>query len=279
MPRIPIDDPDDERIRNYMGLRDHVLRQLKERPGGEMAGVFMAEGDLVVERALAAGHRLQSILIDGARRQPLPATIGEDVPVYAAAENVLQRITGYHLHRGCIACFDRPSDPRIETVLESAQRVVVLENCNNPTNLGIVIRSAVGLGMDALLLDPSSSDPYYRRASRVAMGEVFALPWARTATLPAGLGPLRAAGFTIVALTPSPEATPLPELQLAASDKVALLLGAEGPGITDESLATADVLVRIPMHRGVDSLNLGVAAAVACYALGDGRSGERVTGD
>lgn len=265
--RIPIDDPDDPRIREFMGLRDHVLRQLRERPGGEMAGVFMTEGDLVVERALKAGHDLRAILVDGKRTQPLPDAIGPDIPLYAASDGVLQRITGYHLHRGCIACFNRPPEADPAEVLAAARRLVALENCNNPTNLGMVIRSAVGLGMDGLLLDPTSSDPYYRRASRVAMGEVFALPWARTEAFPAGLDTIKAAGFRVLALTPGEDSTPLQHLTIDPEEPVALLLGAEGPGLTDEALAAATDRVSIPMHRGVDSLNLGVAAAVASYAL------------
>ena len=252
-----------------MGLRDHVLRQARERPDGDMAGVFMAEGDLVVERALKAGHRLESILIDARRQHDLPEIVG-DVPVYAASEGVLQRITGYHMHRGAIACFRRPTPTDPTRLLSTALRLVVMENVNNPTNLGLVIRSAVGLGMDGLLLDPTSSDPFYRRASRVAMGEVFALPFARLDHFPGGLDPLIEAGFRVLALTPDESATPLSDLEIGPDEPVALLLGAEGPGLTAGSLAAAHECVTIPMHRGVDSLNLGTAAAVACYAICQG---------
>lgn len=268
---IPVSDPDDPRIEEFLGLRDHDLRRRRESPGGDLAGIFIAEGDIVVERAVRAGYQLRSVLIDATRTQPLPSAIGPEVPVYAAGRDVVLRITGMGVHRGVMASLDRGPDRPISDVLAHATRLVVLENVNNPTNLGVIARSAMGLGADALLLDPSCCDPLYRRASRVAMGEVFALPWARTERFPAGLDPIVDAGFSLLALTPDPIAESIDDLVFAPDDKVALVLGAEGPGLTDETMDRIGRRVRIPLHGGVDSLNVGAAAAIACYVLGRGR--------
>lgn len=265
--RVPIDDPDDERVGDYLGLRDHQLRMRRERPGGDRAHLFVAEGDLVVDRALRAGHRVKSLLVDGARTAPLPDSVPADAPVYVAGPQVLQRITGYHLHRGVLAVFHRGPERSAAEVLAPATSAVVLENVVNPTNLGVVIRSAAGLGIDAVLLDPTSADPLYRRASRVAMGEVFALPWARLPAFPAGLDEVRAAGFTLLALTPGADAVAVDDLHLPPGCRPALLLGSEGPGLPDATLDACDLRVRIPMRRGVDSLNVGAAAAVAMWAV------------
>ena len=168
-----------------------------------MDGVFVAEGDLVVERAMRSGYELHSILVDGRRSKALPDVIGDEVPIYAAGPAVLQRITGYHLHRGMLACFHRRAVPTPSEALEGATTVVVLEGINNPTNLGVILRCAAGLDVDAFLLDPTCCDPLYRRSGRVSMGEAYALPYARIGAFPAGLDPLRDGGYTIVALTPS----------------------------------------------------------------------------
>src|ERR671910_3723599 len=200
MPRVPIDDPDDPRIASFVGLRD---RELARRvPAGE-PGVFIAEGDIVAERAIRAGYRLRAVLVDATRTDPLPLGIGPDVPVYAAAPPVLQRITGLGVPRGLLGCFDRRPARSADDVLADARCVVVLEQVSNPTNLGVILRCAAGLGMDAVLLDPTCSDPLYRRTSRVAMGEGYAFPWAWVPRLPEGVGVLRGRGFRLVALTPA----------------------------------------------------------------------------
>lgn len=266
-----VDDPADPRIEEFLGLRDHELRRRREAPGGELHGIFIAEGDLVVERALRAGYRLRSVLVDATRALPLPTAIPADVPVYAAGPEVVLRITGMAMHRGLIASLDRGPDRPLDEVLGDATRAVVLENVTNPTNLGVIARSAMGLGADALVLDPSCCDPLYRRASRVAMGEVFALPWARTRRFPDGLDPVLDAGFSLLALTPDPAAESIDDVTFAPEEKVALVLGAEGPGLTEATMARIGRRVRIPLHGGVDSLNVGAAAAIACYVLGRGR--------
>jgi tRNA G18 (ribose-2'-O)-methylase SpoU len=275
VPWVPIDDPRDPRIAHFVGLRD---RELARRVGSGEPGVFIAEGDIVAERAASAGYQLRAVLVDATRTDPLPRGVDAAVPVYAAAPAVLQRITGLGVHRGLLACFDRrPPRPATE-VVAAARRVVVLERVSNPTNLGVILRSAAGLGMDAVLLDPTCSDPLYRRTSRVAMGEGYAFPWAWIPRLPGGLDVLRAHGFRLVALTPDGGAVLLDQLALNGADdrgadgrgvdRVALLLGAEGPGLSAGTLAAADVLAGIPMLGGVDSLNVGVAAGIAFWVLG-----------
>lgn len=296
MARLPVDDPDDPRIAEFVGLRERALRQGR-RPadpryplpdphgatggtGGPAAGVFVAEGDIVVERALQAGYRLRCLLVDATRRDPLPraveaaATRAPAVPVYAASPAVLRRITGLGVHRGILGSFDRrPPRPAGELLADPAvRRIVVLERVSNPTNLGVVLRSARGLGIDAALLDPTCTDPLYRRVSRVAMGEGYAFPWAVLPRLPGGLDPVREAGFRLVALTPDPAATPVDALAPGPEDRVALLLGAEGSGLSPDTMAAVDVRAGIPMRAGVDSLNVGVAAGIAFWVLGRDRS-------
>lgn len=269
-PWIRVDDPADERIAEFIGLRDADLRRRRESPDGDLAGIFIAEGDVVVERALRARYRLRSLLVDATRTNPLPADLPA-VPVYAAGPELVLKITGMAMHRGCIASFDRRPVPSPAEVLATATRVVVLENLNNPTNLGVIARSAVALGADALILDPSCCDPLYRRASRVAMGEVFGLPYAYAPRFPAGLDVVIDAGFSLLALTPDPAAESIDDLSFAPDERVALVLGAEGPGLSEETLERIGRRVRIPIHGGVDSLNVGAAAAIACYVLGRGR--------
>jgi tRNA G18 (ribose-2'-O)-methylase SpoU len=174
------------------------------------------------------------------------------------------------MHRGTLVAMARRPLPSSEEVLAAAHRVVVTENVVNPTNLGVILRSAAALGVDALLVDPTSCDPLYRRANRSSMGLGFGLPHARLDRLPDGLAPLREAGFTVVALTPAADAVDLHVLAdgLAPDERVAMVLGSEGPGLTPGTEAAADVRARIPLAVAVDSLNVGVAAGIACYVLG-----------
>lgn len=271
-PWIPVSHIDDPRIAEFVGLRDAELRRRRESADGDLAGIFIAEGDLVVERALKAEYCLRSMLVDATRTAPLPTAVPADVPVYAASPDVVLKITGMGVHRGCMASFARRPVLSVAEVLSDVTRVVVLEGLSNPTNLGIIARSAVGLGAEALLLDPSCCDPLYRRASRVAMGEVFALPYATTRPFPDGLEQVTEAGFSLMALTPDPTAESIDDLVFAPDEKVALVLGSEGPGLTEATMAAVDRRVRIPIHGGVDSLNVAAAAAIACYVLGRGRT-------
>lgn len=274
MPRLPVDDPDDPLVAEFVGLREKPLSRgrrpadpTRAVPGAGALGVFVAEGDVVVARALAAGYRLRAVLVDATRTAPLPESVPPAATVYAASPAVLQRITGLGVHRGVLASFDRRPVPAPAEVMGGAHRVLALENVSNPTNMGVILRTARGLGVGAALLDPTCTDPLYRRVARVAMGEGYALPYAFLDRLPAGLDVVRAAGFRVVALTPAAGAVPLEALAFGPEDRVALLLGAEGPGLSDAALAAADVRASITMRSDVDSLNVGVAAGIACWAL------------
>lgn len=248
----------------FTGLRDQQLRQLREGPGGDLAGMFIAEGDVVIQRAIDAGHRLRSVIVEAARTRELDFELG-DAPLYRMSEAVVHEIAAHRRYRGSMACFERPTLPAAADILHGAETALVTEHVNNPTNMGSMIRTAAALGIDALLVDPSSCDPLARRTNRVSMGAVFAVPHARLDALPTGLGPLEAAGFVTVALTLADDATPLDELQLGPDARVALLLGAEQPGLTPETQQRATHRATIPMHRGVDSLNVATAAAIAMW--------------
>lgn len=263
MPVHLITDPDDERLDDYRALTDLELRTRWEPPHG----LFIAEGELVLRRALRAGYRPRSYLVDAKRVDQL-VDLAADAPVYAATPDVLARATGFHVHRGVLASFHRSALRTAEEVLAAARRVAILEDVNNHTNIGAVFRGAAALGVDAVLLSPTCADPLYRRSVRVSMGEVFAVPYARLEPWPDALASVRAAGFTVLALTPAPDAVPVQRLTAAQRARPALLLGAEGPGLSGTALAASDVPVRIPMRRGVDSLNIAAAAAVAFWELG-----------
>lgn len=270
-----VDDPADPRLAVFMGLRDHDLRRRREAPGGDMEGVFVAEGELVAGRAIAAGYRPLSVMVDAARRDPMPPGLAADVPVLRVGPAVVSAVTGYQTHRGALVALARRPLPTPAAVLAdpAIRRVIVAEAVVNPTNMGVILRSAAALGVDALLLDPASCDPLYRRANRASMGLGFGLPHARLTGLPDGLAPLHDAGFTVVALTPAPDAVDLHAWadDLGPDDRVAMVLGSEGPGLTPGTEAAADVRARIPLAVGIDSLNVGVAAGIACYVLGRSR--------
>ncbi|WP_027347071.1 TrmH family RNA methyltransferase [Hamadaea tsunoensis] len=252
----------DERIADYRALTDVELRTRWEPPHG----LFIAEGELVLRRALAAGYVPRSFLVE-AKRTAQIADLAGLAPVYAGDADVLEEITGFHVHRGVLASFHRKPLPAPAEVLAAARRVVILEDINNHTNIGAIFRGVAGLGMDAVLLSPTCADPLYRRSVRVSMGEVFAIPYAFLADWPAGLDDVRKAGFTVLALTPSADAVPMNLLDAARRERPALLMGAEGPGLSRHALAASDIRVRIPMRRGVDSLNVAAATAVACWEL------------
>jgi tRNA G18 (ribose-2'-O)-methylase SpoU len=260
-----VDAPDDPRVADYVGLTDGA-RRMKHESG---AGFFIAEGEKVIARTAAAGYPPRSLLLSPARLADLmPAVAALDCPVYVASYDVLQAVTGFHVHRGALASFGRLPLRTPAQVLAGATRVVVMEQVTNHTNLGAVFRSAAALGMDAVLLSPNSCDPLYRRTVRVSMGQVFSVPYAFLDRWPDGIDDVRAAGFRVLALTPDEKATDLSDVVVGPDEKVALLFGAEGPGLTEEVMAASDERVRIPMSAGVDSLNVGAAAAVACWVLG-----------
>jgi tRNA G18 (ribose-2'-O)-methylase SpoU len=258
-----ITDPDDERIADYRALTDVELRTRWEPPNG----LFIAEGELVLRRAVRAGYPPRSFLVDAKRIDQLGDLDTGNAPVYAATPDVLERTTGFHVHRGVLASFHRRELPTVAEVLSAARRLVILEDVNNHTNLGAIFRGAAALGIDGVLLSPSCADPLYRRSVRVSMGEVFAVPYARADSWPGALADVRAAGFSVLAMTPAEDAVALDRLSAADRARPALLLGAEGPGLSRGALTASDVAVRIPMRRGVDSLNVAAAAAVAFWEI------------
>ncbi len=232
--------------------------------------LFIAESPKVIHRALDASYRPVSLLmerkdIDGSAREIL-ARCG-DIPVYTADDSVLANLTGYHLTRGVLCAMRRPPLPTVETILQNAHRVAVLENVMNPTNVGAIFRSAAALGMDALLLTPGCSDPLYRRSARVSMGTVFQIPWT---FLPEGRpwpALLKEQGFHTAALALTDDSISIDDPKLASMEKLALALGSEGDGLTAETIAACDDTVKIPMYHGVDSLNVAAASAVAFWQL------------
>jgi tRNA G18 (ribose-2'-O)-methylase SpoU len=265
VPVILIDDPEDPRLSDYLGLTD-VVRRVKHEPE---QGFFLAEGMPVMRRAAIAGCPPRSLLLAPNRVDDLlPELTSLVCPVYVASAEVMHAVTGFHVHRGALGSFGRLPVPAAEDVLAEAHRVLVLENVNSPTNLGAVFRSAAGLGVDAVLLSPTSCDPLYRRAVRVSMGEVLAVPYAYLDAWPDGLQLVTGAGFRLLSMTPAEDATPLDQVGVGADDRVALLLGAEGPGLTQEAMDRSHDRVRIPMAAGVDSLNVAAAAAVGCWVIG-----------
>ena len=258
---VLITDPQDPRLADYRALTDVELRTRFEAPHG----LFIAEGELVLRRALRAGYAPRSILVETKRLDQVRGIA--DCPVYHADAALLQRLTGFHVHRGVLASLHRRPLPAVADVLGAARRIAILEDVNNHTNVGAVFRGAAALGMDAVLLSPSCADPLYRRSVRVSMGEVFAVPYTRLEPWPAGLSTVADAGFTLLALTPAPDAVAIQSLSAAQRERPALLLGAEGTGLSPAAMAAADARVVIPMHRGVDSLNVAAAAAVAFWEL------------
>ena len=261
---IAVDDPGDERLAGYQCLTDAELRRRYEPDNG----VFVAEGVTVIRQLLASGRRPESVLVTPARLPALePALAPLDVTVYVAAQAVMNTVAGFNIHRGALALVARPPARPVGDVLRAARRVAVLERVNDQENMGSLFRNAAAFGVGGILVCPECCDPLYRRCVRVSMGHVLTVPWVRLPSLEAGLGAVRAAGFLTAALTPDPGARPLGLVDPAdpALGRVALLLGAEGPGLSGRALAAADQRWRIPMAPGVDSLNVATAAAVAFH--------------
>lgn len=259
-----VTDPADPAVADYVGLTDGV-RRMRHEPA---SGFFIAEGLNVVQRTAARGYPCRSLLVSPSRYEDLPGDVKALGPVHVASYEVLEAVTGFHVHRGVLGSFGRVPVPSAAQVLAGARRVVVLEDATNHTNLGAVFRSAAGLGMDAVLLSPRSCDPLYRRTVRVSMGQVFAVPYAFLDSWPAGLQQVRDAGFRVLALTPADDAVRLEDVRPADDEKLAVLLGSEGPGLTQDAMDGSDLRVRIPMAQGVDSLNVAAAAAVVFWAVG-----------
>lgn len=262
---IDVADPDDPRLDDFRDLSTADRRP--DRPGGR--GLVIAEGVVVVQRMLRSPYPVRSLL--GVRRRidalgpELARYHRQDLPCYVTSADVMARIVGFHLNRGVLAVADRAVPPDPAALLARARTLCVLEGVGDHENLGSVFRNAAGLGVDGVLLGPGCSDPLYRRAVRVSMGHVLRVPFAPLTAWPDGLHRLRAAGFRVLALTPSAAAVPLHEA-VGFGDRTAVLVGAEGPGLTEAALVAADERVCIPMAEDVDSLNVATAAAIALYA-------------
>jgi tRNA G18 (ribose-2'-O)-methylase SpoU len=288
---VVVADPDDPRLADYVRLTDVRLRTSMEIAHG----LFVAEGEKVIRRAVAAGYRVRSLLVTPDRLAGLADVAGACAgPVYLISPEVAERVTGYRVHRGALASMARRALPSVAGVLAGRshipteavagpprhpavgaepwwpRRIVVLEDLVDHGNVGGIFRCAAALGVDAVVLSPRCADPLYRRAIKVSMGAVFAIPYARMSDWRAGLAEVRAAGFTLLALTPDQAAVPLDGLPMTG--RVALLLGTEGDGLSSRWLSEADQAVCIPMNAGamalgVDSLNVVAAAAIACHGL------------
>ena len=263
----PITDPQDPRLHDYVGLTDVALRRRTEPE----RGLYVAESEKVIRRALAAGHHPRSFLM-GERwltdlGDVVTAAEANGIPVFVGDPDVIEALTGFHLHRGALAAMQRPELPTVAYVLDGARRVLVLEDIVDHTNVGAVFRSAAALGVDAVLVTPRCADPLYRRAIRVSMGTVFQVPWTRIDPWPGAVSLLSDLGFTTAALALRQDSVGLDELAADPPDRLALILGTEGDGLSHRTLAEVDLTVRIPMLGGVDSLNVAAAGAVAAWAL------------
>ncbi|QPK80561.1 RNA methyltransferase [Schaalia sp. ZJ405] len=280
---IHLSSPDlsaDPRLDDYTKLKDVRLRSLLEPE----RGLYMAESSNVIKRAIEAGHRPRSFLMAQRWLPDLTAEIvsstgaedGGDVPIFLADEEVLEQLTGFHLHRGALAAMHRPELPSVSDLLaharggSPARRIVILEDLVDHTNVGAAFRSAAALGLDAVLVTPSCADPLYRRSVRVSMGTVFQVPWTRLDRWP-DVDALHAEGFTVAALALSDDSVSLDDFVYspavtAPDSRLAMIMGTEGDGLSRRTISQADVVVKIPMSGGVDSLNVAAASAVVFWA-------------
>ena len=287
---ITIDSIDDERVAAYTNLTEIQLRNRLEPE----RGLFIAESPKVIDRALAAGREPISLLVEEPWIEGMSQTFdvvdkrwGTDIPVYVASPEQLRQLTGYRLHRGALSAMRRWPLPSVEETCRDARRVAVMENIVDHTNVGALMRSAAALDVDAVLVTPSCGDPLYRRAARVSMGTVFQIPWTRLGGDDKhfwprrGLEELRSLGFTTVAMALSDDSISLDELTRRLNnspesadhiDKLALIFGTEGDGLSRHTIAGADLTVKIPMSHGVDSLNVAASSAVAFYATSPKRA-------
>lgn len=271
---VEINTLEDDRLDVYARLTDVQLRSRIEPENA----VFIAESLEVVGRALDGGMQPLSLLTTDKRLEQAQRVIAKleaadpQAPVFVLPEDELKQLTGFELTRGVLAAFRRPPDKQAGDVLQDAQLAVVLEDIRNHTNVGAAFRSAAALGADAVLVTPACYDPLYRRAVRVSMGTVFQVPWARIGTDPHnwardGVPLLHDLGFTVVAMALEADSVSLDDPRLKECGKLALVMGSEGPGLAPATIEQCDYTVRIPMHHGVDSLNVAASAAVALWEL------------
>jgi len=258
---LEVTDPADPRLGDYRDLRDVELRKHLEAEHG----LFLAEGEKVVRRAVEAGLAPRSFLMAPRWLDGLAdVLVTTDAPCYVVSEELAEQVTGFHVHRGALASLERSPLPTLDSVLAEARSILVLEDIVDHTNVGAIFRSGAALGFDAVLLSPRCADPLYRRSIKVGMGAVFTTPWTRLDDWYDALPSLSARGFTTIALTLADDAVAI-EQAVAGLDKVALVLGSEGHGLSPRWEQSADRRAIIPMRAGIDSLNVAAATAVACY--------------
>lgn len=260
-----LDDLGDPRLADYAHLREPSRRMGLERE----RGIFTVEGRLSLEALVESPYEVVSVLVSSAYEARLGDLVPDDVAVLVLPARTIEGISGVHFHRGVLAVARRPTLPPLVELVQAARRVLVLEGVNDHENIGSLFRNAAAFGVDAVVLDPSSADPLYRRSTRVSLGHVLRVPFARVdeGDWPGALTTLSDAGVSVLALTPAADAEPIGTVVRDAPDRVALLVGAEGPGLSDAALAAASRRVRIPMAAGVDSVNVATAAAIALSAL------------
>ena len=273
VPVFHLTDVGDPRLADYRSLTDVELRRRIE----PAEGIFIAESAEVITRALAAGMQTRSVLVEdrwlAGMADSLAIVEQQGAPIFVGDRTILESIAGFHVHRGALAAMSRPVLPAVGDLLERAcagvdrPRVVILEGVVDHTNVGAIFRSVAGMGATAVLVSPTSADPLYRRSVRVSMGTVFQVPWTRIADWPGGLEEVRTRGFVVAALALRDDAVDLDALVARDVPRLAITLGAEGDGLSSGALEAADVIVRIPMAGGVDSLNVAAASAVALWAL------------
>lgn len=265
MPILPIEDLSHELLADYRSLTDVALRSASEPE----RGLYIAESAKVIGRALDAGHVPRSVLVGRKRIADAEAVLARfpEVPVFVAPDALIESLTGYNVHRGALASMHRPAMPSMASLLSEARLVVILEDLVDHTNVGAVFRAAAGMGADAVLVTPRCADPLYRRSVRVSMGTVLQVPWTRTPEWPEARRILAEAGFAVAALALAEDAVDLDVYAANRPERVAIVLGAEGDGLSAPALAAADTVVTIPMLHGVDSLNVASAGAVALWAL------------
>jgi tRNA G18 (ribose-2'-O)-methylase SpoU len=277
---IPISDAQDPRLADYVGLRESTLRRSLEAA----QGLFIAEGSKVIRRAIEAGYQPRSFLLAERWLAELADVLDQapDIPVYVVPAEVAEAVTGFHVHRGALASLRRDQRHSATEILTAARRVVVTEDIVDHANVGAIARSVAGLGWDGLLLSPRCADPLYRRSVKVSMGAVLTLPWARLTDWAGTIAVLHQHRFTVAALTLREDSVTLADFSerlVQTPQRLAILLGTEGHGLSRTWSEQADVAVRIPMNPEIDSLNVAAAAAVACYALAEvdrGDSGQSV---
>lgn len=260
---VSIEDPGDPRVADYVRLTDPDLRRLRETSGGASGDFFIAEGVQVIRALLRSPYPVRSLFVTPLRWSALSSSVPDDVTVYVGAQEVLNEVAGFPLHRGALASAGRLPLRPVAEVVADARLVVATEGVNDHENLGALFRNAAAFGAGAVLLDPTSCDPLYRRSVRVSMGHVLGVPFTRWPGGPAGVEALQALGLEVVALTPSGADV----ADVPPAVRRVVLVGAEGPGLTPAVLAAADRRVAIPMAAGVDSINVAAATAVALHRL------------